>query len=190
MCTNKVNINYNMEAFNLLFNGFNDIMATYVRDLRSDNDFTNVTIVCNDHQEIKAHKVILSACSKFFRTILLKNPQQNPLIFLKGVNYSVLQALLDFIYLGQTKVEQNDLQVFLDIAKDLQINGLDDEMADILDSCEIEDLKNESYSQGIKTKDIQEIANDEETSIPRRVKSVWKDYGGAEIFQNEKYTNS
>ena len=54
----------------------------------------------------KAHKVVLSACSPFFKSILKRNPHQHPLLYLKGVNSQDLGSLLNFMYQGQVNVAQ------------------------------------------------------------------------------------
>ena len=51
------------------------------QDLRDDDDFMDVTLSC-DGEQIRAHKVILSACSITFKNLLKKNPSQNPVILL------------------------------------------------------------------------------------------------------------
>ena len=53
------------------------------RELREDKDFFDVTLACDDEQ-LQAHKVILSACSPFFRTVLRRNRHEHPLLYLKG----------------------------------------------------------------------------------------------------------
>merc|ERR1712203_784222 len=73
---------------------------------------------------MQAHKVILSACSPFFRNILRKNPHQHPLLYLKGVKYIDLMAVLNFMYHGEVNVAQEDLNSFLAIAEDLKVKGL------------------------------------------------------------------
>ena len=55
--------------------------------LWNDQDFADVTLATVDDQQIKAHKVILSSCSELFRNIFLKNPHQNPLVYIKGIRY-------------------------------------------------------------------------------------------------------
>jgi hypothetical protein len=86
--------------------------------------FTDVTLATDDSKQIKAHKVILSACSSFFRRILHNNKHPHPLIYIKGVRFSELSAILKFVYQGQTEVSQDLLQSFMDTAKDLDIKGL------------------------------------------------------------------
>ena len=69
------------------------------RKLWNDLDFADVTLATADYQQIRAHKVILSSCSSFFRNILLNNPHQNPLLYLKGIKHKELVLVTQFIYL-------------------------------------------------------------------------------------------
>merc|ERR1712179_843675 len=71
-----------------------------------------------------AHKVILSACSPFFRNILRRNSHQHPLLYLKGVKYRELLAVLNFMYQGEVSVAQEELNIFLTVAEDLRVKGL------------------------------------------------------------------
>jgi len=75
-------------------------------------------------RQVDAHKLVLSACSPFFRSILRQNPHQHPLIYLKGVQLAELQAVLNFMYHGEVSVAQDDLNSFLAVAEDLQVKGL------------------------------------------------------------------
>ena len=68
--------------------------------------------------------MILSACSPFFRNILRRNPHQHPLIYLKGVKYTDLQCVLNFMYHGEVNVAQEELNSFLAVAEDLKVKGL------------------------------------------------------------------
>merc|ERR1711892_672421 len=93
------------------------------RGLREEKDFFDVTLACEDNQ-IEAHKVIVSACSPFFRNILRRNPHQHPLIYLKGVKYQELLSVLNFMYLGEVNIAQDELNSFLAVAEDLRVKGL------------------------------------------------------------------
>ena len=73
---------------------------------------------------IQVHKVILSACSNFFKSLLRRNPHNHPLLYLKGVKYSDLLCVLNFMYHGEVNVAQEDLNSFLAVAEDLQVKGL------------------------------------------------------------------
>jgi len=111
------------EKFCLRWNDFEKNISFAFQELRDDKDFFDVTLACDDEQ-IQAHKVILSACSPFFRNILRRNPHQNPLLYLKGVKFPDLQSVLNFMYHGEVNVAQGDLNSFLAVAEDLQVKGL------------------------------------------------------------------
>ena len=111
------------EKFCLRWNDFETNISTAFKELRDDKDFFDVTLACDDDQ-IQAHKVILSACSPFFRTILKKNYHAHPLLYLKGIKYKELLSVINFMYHGEVSVAQEDLNAFLLIAEDLRIKGL------------------------------------------------------------------
>ena len=69
-------------------------------------------------------KVIISACSPFFRNILRRNPHQHPLLYLKGVKYTDLQSVINFMYHGEVNNAQEELNSFLAVAEDLKVKGL------------------------------------------------------------------
>jgi len=111
------------EKFCLRWNDFESNISGAFRELREDKDFFDVTLACDDEQ-IQAHKVILSACSPFFRTVLRRNPHTHPLLYLKGVKYSDLQSVLNFMYHGEVNVAQEELNSFLAVAEELRVKGL------------------------------------------------------------------
>merc|ERR1712037_198637 len=104
------------EKFCLRWNDFEANISGALQELRDDKDFFDVTVACEDEQ-IQAHKVILSACSPFFRSVLKRNPHEHPLLYLKGIHYRELLAIVTFMYHGE-------LNVFLAAAEDLKVKGL------------------------------------------------------------------
>ena len=111
------------EKFCLRWNDFEANVSTAFQELRDDKDFFDVTLACEDEQ-IQAHKVILSACSPFFRTVLKRNPHQHPLLYLKGVQYQELLSILNFMYHGEVNIAQEELNSFLAVAEELKVKGL------------------------------------------------------------------
>ena len=111
------------EQFCLEWNDFESNMSKSFREIRDDCDLFDVTIACEDEQ-VQTHKLILSACSPFFKRILGKNPHQHPIIFLRGVKYQEMLLILDFMYCGEVNVGQEDLKSFLAVAEDLKVKGL------------------------------------------------------------------
>ena len=93
-------MNTSPEKLCLNWKNFQQNISSAFRELRDDKDFFDVTLACEDDEQVSAHKVILSACSPFFRNILRRNQHQHPLLYLKGIKYSDLQSVLNFMYHG------------------------------------------------------------------------------------------
>ena len=95
-----------------------------MEDLRNNEDFADVTLACEDGEEVRAHKIILAASSQFFQKLLGKNKHAHPLIYMRGIKSDDLLAMMDFIYFGEANVDQDNLEEFLESAKELNIEGL------------------------------------------------------------------
>ena len=113
-----------MEKFDLKWNDFQKTISQYFKALRDEKDFFDVTLVTDDLQQFETHKIVLSACSNFFKPILKANVHAHPLIYLSGVDSSNLQLILNYIYEGEVQLYQEQLDLFLDVAQKLQISGL------------------------------------------------------------------
>jgi len=111
------------EKFCLRWNDFETNISVAFREIREEKDFFDCTLSCGSRQ-IQAHKLILSACSPFFRSVLKQNPHQHPLLYLKGVEFGDLQAVLNFMYHGEVNVAQEELNSFLSVAEELKVKGL------------------------------------------------------------------
>ena len=112
------------EHFNLAWNQFESCTAATFKNLLAEQDFADVTLACDGGEQVTAHKVILAACSPFFRKVLLANPHQHPLLYLKGVKFDDLQLIVKFIYKGQIEIGRDGLAEFLATAKELEVKGL------------------------------------------------------------------
>ena len=99
-------------------------LLTSFRELRKNNDFTDVTLVCEDGVQIEAHRVVLGASSPFFKTLLKMNSHSHSLIYMRGVKSSELMPLVEFLYKGEANVQPEDLDAFLTLAEELQLKGL------------------------------------------------------------------
>ena len=113
----------NSEKFSLKWNDFESNISSAFSELREEKELFDVTLVCEDNQ-IEAHKVVISACSPFFRSILKKTQHSHPLLYLRGVPYSELASVLQFMYRGEVSVAQEHLNSFLSTAEDLKVKGL------------------------------------------------------------------
>ena len=113
-----------MEKFSLKWNDFQSKVSKSFSDLRKENEFLDVTLVSDDGNCLPAHKLVLSASSYFFKSILRKAPHSNPMIYLSGFNSKNLHSMMDYIYEGEVQIFQENLDNFLDVAQKLRINGL------------------------------------------------------------------
>ena len=108
----------------LNWKNFQQNISNAFRDLRSDDDFADVALACEDGKQLSVHRVILASSSTFFMNILKKYKSPQPLIFMRGVKSEELSAIVDFLYFGETQLEQENLESFLAVAEDLKILGL------------------------------------------------------------------
>ena len=113
-----------MEDYIFKWEEFQETLRLNFGKLRSDSDYCDVTLACEDGQQVEAHKVVLSTSSPFFESILKRTKHSHPLIYMRGVKSLELSALLDFLYFGQTSVPRENLEAFLSIADELQVTGL------------------------------------------------------------------
>ena len=127
------------EKLCLKWNDFQENVNTAFGSLREDNEFADVTLACEDGQQIDAHKVILAASSPFFRDLLKRNKHPHPLIYMRGVKYENLLAIIDFLYNGEANVYQENLDFFLAIAEELKMKGLMGQTEDVQKKTELND---------------------------------------------------
>lgn len=111
------------EKFCLRWNDFETNISSAFKEIRDDKDLFDCTLSCGARQ-LQAHKLILSACSPFFKTVFKQNPHNHPLLYLKDIQFDHLQSVLNFMYHGEVNVAQEDLNNFLAVAEELKIKGL------------------------------------------------------------------
>ena len=112
------------EKLCLKWNDFQENLNSAFGVLRNDEEFSDVTLACEDGTQIEAHKVILASASPFFMNILKKNKHPHPLIYMRGIKADTLVAIVDFLYFGETNVGQENLDGFLALAEELRLKGL------------------------------------------------------------------
>nr|BAU79438.1 broad1 isoform A-Z4-2 [Planococcus kraunhiae]BAU79442.1 broad1 isoform B-Z4-2 [Planococcus kraunhiae] len=112
-----------LQHFCLRWNNYQNSITTAFENLRDDEDFIDVTLAC-DGKTLKAHRLLLSACSPYFRELLKSTPCKHPVIVLQDVVFDDLHALVEFIYHGEVNVHQKNLTSFLKTAEVLKVSGL------------------------------------------------------------------
>ncbi|XP_040582421.1 uncharacterized protein [Lepeophtheirus salmonis] len=115
------------EHLSLKWNSFDSNFKESLSDLYENEELFDVTLITGSRQ-IKAHKFVLCACSPVFRSIIKSAPPQtHPWIYLKGINVDHLELLISFLYHGEVKVIQEELDDFIAIAKEFEIKCLNTE---------------------------------------------------------------
>ncbi|XP_070143545.1 LOW QUALITY PROTEIN: protein tramtrack, alpha isoform-like [Drosophila kikkawai] len=111
------------QRFCLRWNNHQSNLLSVFDQLLHAETFTDVTLAV-EGQYLKAHKMVLSACSPYFNALFINHPEKHPIVILKDVPYSDMKSLLDFMYRGEVSVDQERLTAFLRVAESLRIKGL------------------------------------------------------------------
>lgn len=111
------------KSFHLRWNNHLSNLRTLLEYLYNEQSFVDVTLSCADGM-IRAHKLVLSACSPYFDTIFRENPCKHPTVILKGVSLREMQLIIEYMYVGSVDVPEQDLPSLLQIASELHIKGL------------------------------------------------------------------
>ena len=146
------------EKLCLKWNDFQNIVQTSLGELRRSRDFIDVTLACED-MSINAHKIILSSCSPFFKRLLRAHTNPHPLIFMRGIKSRDLEAIVDFIYLGEANIFQEQLETFLALAEELELEGLSGNPEEVAQENESVHNPNQRKPETGPEKDIRETTS-------------------------------
>ncbi|XP_058975487.1 protein bric-a-brac 1 isoform X3 [Musca domestica] len=113
------------QQFCLRWNNYQSNLTSVFDQLLQTEAFVDVTLAC-DGRSIKAHKMVLSACSPYFQTLFSTTPCQHPIVIMRDVNWPELKAIVDFMYKGEINVSQDQIGPLLRIAEMLKVRGLAD----------------------------------------------------------------
>nr|CAH7734682.1 unnamed protein product [Callosobruchus chinensis] len=111
------------QRFCLRWNNHQSNLLSVFDQLLHDESFVDVTLAV-EGQLLRAHKMVLSACSPYFQSLFVNHPDKHPIVILKDVPYTDMKSLLDFMYRGEVSVDQDRLTAFLRVAESLRIKGL------------------------------------------------------------------
>lgn len=134
---------FSNKSFNLRWNNHLENLRALFECLFNEQILVDVTIACQDGLlrvwiiiiiviiqliftlifYVKAHKLILSACSPYFETIFQENPCKHPTVIMRGVTVQEMQSLCQYMYVGSVEVQENSLSSLLKVARELQIKG-------------------------------------------------------------------
>ncbi|XP_025264597.1 modifier of mdg4 isoform X1 [Camponotus floridanus] len=161
------------EQFSLVWNSFPRNLSSGLYTLLTDEQLVDVTLAA-EGQILRAHKLILSVCSTYFRDLfkllidvlyIQVNSCKHPIVILKDVNYRDLSAMLHFMYQGEVNIKQEDIASFLKVAETLQIKGLttesDEKLEDTLER-NVEDFEDRFFDV---EKDKSDLGSTDETNV-------------------------
>ena len=158
--------------FNLTWPKFAESASNSFIGFMERQEFVDVTLVCDDQNQVQAHRVILSACSDFFRDFFIRNPSvSHPFIFLDNISFLELKNVISFIYNGEAEICQEDFTRFMKAAQRLKVKGLSDEVLEktqeVPDDMEVREeteelLAEEVLKKTVVSEDIEEVSEEME----------------------------
>ena len=142
------------EKFNLKWNDFQPHIVASFSTLKTEQKFADVTLMSDDYQQVKAHKIVLATCSDYFTKVLEQNQHSHPILCLDGINKQELLKILDYVYNGEVEVPEESLQRFLHIAQKFQLQGL------LTNQDSLEQTKDEFQHFDTRSDEIVTLEND------------------------------
>ena len=117
-------------GFCIRWKGFQGNILDCLGGVKTDEEFVDVTLACDDGPSVHAHKLILASCSPYFRRILRDTACQHPVIILNEVKRDTLDSLMTYMYRGEVHVAEEKLPNFFRTAQSLEIKGIAEGITD------------------------------------------------------------
>ncbi|CAG9803413.1 unnamed protein product [Chironomus riparius] len=171
------------QQFSLKWHSHCQHLANSFNVLRSEDEFlTDVTLCCDGNKRLRAHKIILSVCSTYFRETFMENPCKHPVVIFKNVKFDDLANIVEFMYRGEVSISQDSLSSFLHVAEMLQVRGLSENQEIVPEKSIIATPVSQSESLFISVPDgnkillatPQNISNQQQTTTSSLIKSPIK----------------
>lgn len=116
------------DKFSLKWNDFHSNVSLSFGLLREEDYLHDVTLVADDNKQLPAHRLVLSACSNYFKEVFKNTAKfSHPLLCLNGVTNEDLINILDYMYNGQVSIHSENLERFLEVAQRFKLQGLEDD---------------------------------------------------------------
>ena len=112
------------ETYNLHWHTYSDHLREMLHEMMKSDELTDVTLICDDKKHFKAHKIVLSACSSVFKSIIHDLPPNSSVIYLRGIQHQEMESILEFMYLGVATFYQERMNEFINVAKTLEIKEI------------------------------------------------------------------
>ena len=113
------------EKYTFHWHSYSDHLREALNEMMISSEFADVTLVTDDKQQIRDHQNILSACSPVFKSIFqIDSINANQVIYLRGIQHSEMESIMQFIYLGEARFCEERMCEFLTVSKNLEIKEL------------------------------------------------------------------
>ena len=110
----------------LKWSKYEENLVSVFDQLFQQESLTDVTL-STEGKSLRCHKVVLSACSSYFKSILADTDHtQHPIVILKDISWLELRFIVDYMYRGEINISQEELPSILKIAESLEVHGLVD----------------------------------------------------------------
>lgn len=114
------------EHFSLKWNNFHLNIQSVFSSLLAKENLVDVTLAC-EGKKLRCHKIVLSAGSAYFEDLFTSEDHRPSVVFLKGVEFAHLQAVVQFMYCGEVEVPQQEFPSLMQLAMELRVKGLADD---------------------------------------------------------------
>lgn len=113
------------QHFLLKWNNHRSNLVSVFEQLLSLETLVDVTLAV-EGKYLKAHKIVLSACSPYFQTMFTNTVpmEKHPIVVFHDLKYNHLKILIDFMYRGEISIDEKELSEVLKVAESLSIRGL------------------------------------------------------------------
>ena len=159
-----------MQKVTMNWHNYSDHLRETLREMMTSTEFADVTLVTDDKQQIRAHRNILSACSPVFKSILqIDCKNANPVIYLRGIQHSEMESIMQFIYLGESRFSEDRMGEFLLVSKNLEIKELSNGM--IMNNQTVSNEIKDEHGEVFLKPFNEDIENDIQTIPPKSIRS-------------------
>ena len=113
-----------MGSYNMHWDGYTEHFRSMMKQMLASKENSDITLVCDELQTVKAHKNILSASSPAFKKMFDLHQGKGMFLYMRGIKHHIMDSILEFIYLGEVKFSEDCVEDFVEIARSLDITGL------------------------------------------------------------------
>lgn len=173
----------NEDLYALQWNNHTKLIKGIFNTFRNDNELVDVTLSCEGKQ-LKAHKIVLSACSIYFLELFRDNPCKHPIIILRDIKFQAMMDILNFMYVGEVNVAMENLNMFLKTAEYLQVKGLTEELPSLGNNDDIKNnIQNKEKENLITTTKENKIDQVETSRSKIKLKSRQRSFDNTDITE-------